>query len=47
MDKLADKNIMSVFSAHSYASVVWCFPLHGSVFIKRHPGEELSARLCS
>lgn len=23
---------------HSYASVVWCFSLHGSFLIKRHPG---------
>lgn len=23
---------------HSYASVVWCFSLHGSFLFKRHPG---------
>lgn len=29
---------MLFFSVHSYASAVWCFPLHGSIIIKRHPG---------
>lgn len=32
------RTMLSFLPVYSYASAVWCFPLHGSLLIKRHPG---------
>lgn len=35
---VSSSSLMFFFPVHSNASVVWCFSLHGSLLIKRHPG---------
>lgn len=33
------KSVLTLFSVHSYASVVWGVPLYGSFFSQRHSGK--------